>query len=320
MVKEYTLLHNGQIDVSADEKTGTTFIIRIPMYMKGDLEKKSLDNLVTPSKISLAEHKPFPDELAHDGKRKLILVIEDNSELRTFLKKSLSGLYTVITAPDGKKGFEQAVDLNPDLIVSDVMMPVMDGFELCQQIKNDINTSHIPVILLTALSNEDSQIEGYRKGADAYIAKPFSERLLQTQIENLLLNRQKLKERFFDPDSSILDGNNGNGDLLLIDKAISIVEEHLLDTNFTVETLAEKMKMSRTSLHRKLKAHTDQSATEFIRFVRLKKALKMLKAGNNSIDEVSYTVGFNSPSYFSQSFKKQFGKSPKEYIQHNDNP
>lgn len=318
MVKEYVLLHGGQIYLTSDNDTGTCFTIRLPYhpqpssYIKSDEYKTIEGNPIIAPGVNTVD-------IDTDNKhRKLILIVEDNTELRSFLRKSLSVKFAVITAPNGKRGFEQALDLNPDIIISDVMMPEMSGLELCARIKEDINTSHIPIILLTALSAEEHQIEGFQKGADAYIAKPFSEKLLHTQVENLLQNRQKLKERLLDPESVLTDNDLRNDDLKLITKAISIVEEHILDSNFSVETLAEKLRMSRTSLHRKLKAQTDQSATEFIRFVRLKRALKMLKSGNYSIDEISYNVGFNTPSYFSQSFRKQFGKSPKEYLGQRD--
>ena len=314
MVKEYVTLHQGQLALYSDAMKGTCFTVRIPIKLS------SAGEVLKTGQKTIASNVKIPDEqfnqiiIPDDSKRNLILIVEDNTELRIFLRKSLSGRYTVVTAPNGKVGLEQATELNPDIIISDVMMPEMSGLELCSRIKNDINTSHIPVILLTALTAEEHQIEGYRSGADAYISKPFSEKLLLSQIDNLLENRQKLKDRLLDPEFSLSETELHDNELQMINKAIAIVEEYLLDTNFTVEILAEKLKMSRTSLHRKLKANTDQSATEFIRFVRLKKALKMLKSGNYTIDEVSYNVGFNTPSYFSQSFKKQFGKSPKEYL------
>ncbi|MFT3740131.1 MAG: response regulator [Breznakibacter sp.] len=313
MVNEYVSLHSGQIDVQSSENNGTSFIVRIP-FSRGAMASNATETIG--SQKNQTEFRPILPEQAiiNDGKRNLILVVEDNPELRSFLRKSLSHTYTVVTAPNGQKGFEQAIDINPDLIISDIMMPIMDGLELCKKLKLDENTNHIPVILLTALSSETHQIEGLMTGADAYIPKPFNENLLHTQIQTLLLNRQILKERFLDPESPLGDNNADIQDTAFITKAITIVEEHLLDQNFNVEVLADKLRVSRTSLHRKLRAHTDQSATEFIRFVRLKKALKLLKTGNYTIDEISYNVGFNTPSYFSQSFKKQFGKTPKEYL------
>lgn len=314
MVKEYTLLHRGQIDLRSSEQAGTGFTIRIPAQPGEHVYTQTPANVTSHNQALSTENQNLSLIDNPSDKGCLILVVEDNAELRSFLKRSLAANYTVVTANNGKKGYEQAAELNPDLIVSDVMMPEMNGFDMCRRIKNDLNTSHIPIILLTALSAEESQIEGYQTGADAYISKPFNEKLLRSQIESLLQNRRKLKARFFDADAALNDTDTNDTDAALINKAMTIVEAHLLDEHFSVETLAEKLKISRTSLHRKLKAHTDQSATEFIRYVRLKKALKLLKSGNYSIDEVSYAVGFNTPSYFSQSFKKQFGKSPKEYL------
>ena len=243
----------------------------------------------------------------------MILIIEDNTELRISLKKSLSKHYAIITAPNGEEGLKSANDLNPDLIVCDVMMPGINGFEVCQRIKNNVDTSHIPVILLTALSGTENQIEGYKTGADAYITKPFSEKLLLTQIENQLHTRQKLKEMFLSSDHLFKETLHTIPDLSIIEKASLIIEDNLLVPDFSVDHLADKMKMSRSSLHRKIRAHTDQSTTEFIRFIRLKKAVKILKSGNNNIEEISFMVGFNSPSYFSHCFKKQFGTSPKNF-------
>jgi len=313
MVSEYTKIHGGNIDLNSTETTGTCFSVRIPMKSYAINETTT-----TPYSDYLYEKEEAPAERLIDkteGNSKLILIVEDNAELRTFLRKSLSNWYTIITASNGKMGVEMANEMNPDLIISDVMMPEMNGFELCKTIKNDVNTSHIPIILLTALTAVEKQIEGISTGADAYISKPFSEKLLRTQIENLLLSRQKLRELFLDPEANLAEKGVLPNDFSIIESAIQIVETHLLDPNFTVEMLADELRISRSSLHRKLKVHTDQSSTEFIRYVRLKKALKLLKAGNLSIDEISYAVGFNSPSYFSQSFKKQFGKSPKEYLQ-----
>lgn len=307
MVREYTLLHHGQINVTSDKEKGTNFEVRIPVsdapeiVIEGNSPMQILQS-DTLSGTSLGKHD--------DLNRNMILIVEDNAELRAFLKKTLQNWYSVITASNGKMGLEQAIELNPNLIISDVMMPEMDGFELCRRIKGEVSTSHIPVILLTALAGEDSQIEGYRIGADAYIAKPFSEKLLHSQIDALLETRQKLKEKFLDPENS----NDSENSDSIVARAVAIVEDHLLDQNFSVEVLADELKISRATLHRKLKSLTDQSSTEFIRFVRLKKAMRMLKSGNYTIDEISYAVGFNSPSYFSQSFKRQFGKMPKEYL------
>ncbi|MFA9390779.1 MAG: two-component regulator propeller domain-containing protein [Prolixibacteraceae bacterium] len=312
MVMEYLKLHNGNLNVESNEAFGTTFIVRFPVSVDQQMPLKPIDT--APLTIADAPLEVYNSHNSVGSKKKLILVVEDNAELRIFLKKSLVKHFSVITASNGENGLQAAFEFNPDLIVSDVMMPVMDGFEMCAAIKEDENTSHIPVLLLTALSEDESKIKGYQKGADAYISKPFNEYLLLTQITNLIQSRQKLKEAFLSPNSNLTEFDTGDAEFSFIEKASRLVESNLLDANFSVETLAEKLRISRTSLHRKIKAHTDQSTSEFIRFVRLKKALTMLRSGEKSIDEIGYAVGFNSASYFSSCFKKQFGKSPKEFL------
>lgn len=315
MVKEYVLLHHGQIDIESDQKLGTTFIFRLPLADALDqntTDSSSNSVIFSSPETEVGIPNPQPKGALHE-KQYLILVVEDNSDLRLLLRKILSKDFSVITASNGKTALEQVNSIGPDLIISDVLMPEMNGFEFCQHIKTNIHTNHIPVILLTALNTEENQIEGYKTGADIYIAKPFSETLLITQIQNLLSTRKKLRDKFLNPASVLSVKDQQNPTLTFLTQAESIVAEHLLDPNFTVEVLADKLKISRASLHRKLKNQTDQSATEFIRFIRLKSAVKMLKAGTSSLSEVAYNVGFSSPSYFSISFKKLFGKTPKEY-------
>ena len=195
------------------------------------------------------------------------------------------------------------------------MMPGQSGFDLCAQLKSDLQTSHIPIILLTALSETDKHINGLKTGADAYMTKPFEERLLKAQVSNLLASRKKLQEAFLKSEQEWEE----SGDLMpadknLVNKAIRIIEKHIQEPNFSVEFMASELNISRSSLHRKITALTSQSTTEFIRYVRLKKAIQLMKEGNNNIDEIGYAVGFNSHSYFTQSFKKQFGKTPSAYM------
>jgi len=244
-----------------------------------------------------------------------VLIIEDNYELRNYLKNLLSLDYRVVSAPNGKQGLETALTILPDLVITDVMMPQMDGFEVCQQLKKDILTSHIPVILLTALSEAEKQIGGLKSGADAYITKPFDENILLALIDNLIQSRANLRKVFSLSDT---EWNNGMevlySDRMLVDKATSIVEHHLNDKSFVVDHLATKLGMSTSSLFRKLKTLTNQSPTEFVRYIRLKKSIKLMNEGNSNVDEVGYAVGFNSHSYFTSSFKKLYGKTPSDYL------
>lgn len=313
MVKEYVLLHNGQVDIESHIDDGTTFFIRLPLIVGSPILKTTPTHRLKDLKTQLPTNDFFEINNDKSAKNRLILIVEDNTDLRAFLRKILSSKHSIITAPNGKIGYEQAVNLDPDLIISDVLMPEMDGFKLCELIKSDINTNHIPVILLTALSTEENQIQGYNKGADAYICKPFSENLLQTQINNLLNMRRKLRDKFLNPETVLSINEYQDPNISIISHAEALIQEHLLDSNLTVEVLADKLKVSRATLHRKIKAQTDYSTTEFIRFIRLKAAINMIKTGKYPISEIAYNTGFSSPSYFSSSFRKQFGKTPKEY-------
>lgn len=266
----------------------------------------------------------------------LILLVEDNKDLREYLKEELGQSYKVEDAPNGLIGYEKAVQLIPDLVISDIMMPEITGLELCEKIKTDERTSHIPVILLTAKQAEVHQIEGYSAGADAYIAKPFNTEVVLARIKNLLNSRKRLRELYQkNLSGSGLPGNDIQGESSSADdanedigptplmntldreflaKAVRIVEENLSDITFDIDVLSEKLKVSRRQLYRKLKALTNQTAHDFVMAIRLKKAAELLLTGEYNIAEVGYMVGFSEPANFSRSFTRQFGKSPKKYV------
>jgi YesN/AraC family two-component response regulator len=208
-----------------------------------------------------------------------------------------------------------ALKNNPDIIVSDILMPVMDGIELCKKIKSDIKTSHIPLIMLTAKANIESRIEGLDTGADAYISKPFTVKLFEVQINNILESRKRLRRKFsrefiLQPSEITITSL----DATFLQKAINTVEKHISDTDFSVDAFIREMGMSRSRMHRKLTALTEQSTSEFIRTIRLKRAAVLLEKSQMSIEETAYSVGFNSTAYFAKCFKIQFGKTPSEYL------
>jgi YesN/AraC family two-component response regulator len=248
----------------------------------------------------------------------LVLIAEDNLELLDYLAELMQEYFRVIKARNGKEAFEQIHSIFPDLIISDIMMPEMDGIELCNAVKSDIRTSHIPVILLTALDTVKDRISGLNSGADAYISKPFDDYLIIAQTNNLLESRKSLRESFTVAKEG-WEEKLGKLDLdkKFVLKAIHIVESNLDNFNLTVEMLADELNLSRTHLHRKLKSVTNQSATEFIRYIRLKNAIKLMKEGNFKLNEIGYAVGFNSHNYFTKSFKKQYGMSPTDFIREN---
>ncbi|RAJ10673.1 signal transduction histidine kinase [Chitinophaga skermanii] len=239
-----------------------------------------------------------------------ILITEDNTEVRELIAQTLSH-YTLIITTDGQEGWQAAIEQIPDLIISDVMMPGMDGFTLCNQLKSDERTNHIPVVLLTAKSSQNDQIVGLNKGADVYLTKPFSTDVLALTVKNQLTTREVMREKFskefvVGPQHIVID----HSDEQFLNKLISLIEEHMCDVEFGVGLLAEKMAMSQSVLYKKLKAVTDMSVNDFAKTIRLKKAAQLLALKTYSVFEVSVMVGFNDRKYFSKEFKKQFGYAP----------
>ena len=255
-----------------------------------------------------------------DGTKNTILVVDDNADIRTLLRRILQDRYQVNEAEDGKQGLELANEIVPDLIVSDVMMPVMNGLEFCQRVKDNIATSHIPVILLTARALSKHQVEGYESGADGYITKPFSADVLLARIDNLLKNRLRLKGLFGSEEEkevrqveiSVEEPQKKEDKFMT--KFREYIEQNMSDSNLGVETIGVELGLSRVQLYRKVKALTGQSPVELLRTVRLHKARRLLQDSAKSISEVAYEVGFTSPSYFTKCFRDEFGVSPSELI------
>jgi ligand-binding sensor domain-containing protein/DNA-binding response OmpR family regulator/nitrogen-specific signal transduction histidine kinase len=268
-----------------------------------------------PAIVPIENTIPAGDLQFQPAKKHSILLAEDNAEIRRFLSDALSVTYQVHECEDGMAGWETAPDLIPDLIISDVMMPNMDGLEFCRRIKTDERTSHIPVILLTARSAYIHQVNGLETGADAYINKPFNIKLLQLTLENLLNAREVLKSKYgqtitLEPKNLIINTTEQQ----FLANLIRIIEKHISDTDFGVPALAAEIGMSQPVLYKKIRSLTDQSVNDFIKSFRLKQAARLLKAGGLSISEIAYSVGFNDRKYFSLEFKKQFGISPTDYI------
>jgi YesN/AraC family two-component response regulator len=242
--------------------------------------------------------------------------VEDNDDVRNYLRMNLSASYNIIEATNGQEGLEKAQKAIPDLVISDIMMPGMNGLELCQRLKNDEKTSHIPVVLLTARQNDQSQLEGYETGADAYITKPFSAALLLVRIKNLLESRRKLRELFNAStgfDTRLIATNAA--DKTFLHKATALIEENMSDKDVNVEWLASQFLLSRTQLYRKIKALTDQSVHEFVTTIRLNKAAQLLLAGQHTVAEIAFLVGYSDSTSFSRMFQKQFKQTPKKYSQ-----
>ena len=243
-----------------------------------------------------------------------MLIIEDDNDVRDFLKEEASHYFEVVTEAEGKTGLERAKTYDADLIVCDVLMPGMDGFEVTRRLKKDFNTSHIPVILLTAMSSDENRLEGIESGADAYITKPFSPKLLLATAFKLIEQRRKLRAKYSKtPDMTDPIVSSSSGDRAFATRLQAVVEAHIGDSAFSVDTFAAEMGLGRTAFYRKVRGLTGYTPNEYIRVVRLKKAASLLLEGKYTVSEISYRIGISDPFYFSKSFKQHFGVSPSAY-------
>jgi YesN/AraC family two-component response regulator len=251
-----------------------------------------------------------------DEDRTIILVVEDNTDVREFIKDSLGKTFQIEEASNGEQGVRKAEQIIPDLIISDIMMPIMDGNELTRILKNDEKTSHVPIILLTAKSEQQSKLEGLETGADDYLTKPFDTKELQIRINNLISIRRKLQEKFskvdFIPVKKSEKKKLSNLEEQFMYKVMEVIENHISEEEFSIEQFGKEVGMSRMQLHRKLKALSGKSASHYIRSVRLSKARRMIEEREGNISEIAYSVGFSSPQYFARCFKEEFGFPPSD--------
>lgn len=311
--KEYTLLHHGVIIVQSTPGEGTRFSVRLPKKQKAQKilfeshEKvKNIDSWEKPE-IS----KPLSENYNEDI---TVLIVEDNEELIKYIILFLEKFYSVLIAKNGIQAIEILKTHNVHLIVSDVMMPEMDGFEFCQHVKSQMETSHIPVILLTALASKENLGWGLEKGADAYISKPFDEHILLYHIKNLLQQRKRLQDSYTQKFISKKAIDVGSLDNYFLTRINTVIENNLENESFSVDNLATEMGLSRSQLHRKLKQISNHSTSEYITMVKIKNATNLLASKKYNIDEVAFKSGFNSHSYFNKCFKKIHNKSPKEFL------
>ena len=308
LVKELVELHHGSISIESIPNKGTKFIIEIPFegefYNESNVVSHSVEDSVQyDSTISITESEKINEEPAEE--LPLILIVEDNADIRKFIKDSISNELRILEAANGKDGLEKAISNIPDLILSDVLMPEMSGITLCEKIKTDERTSHIPVVLLTSRSEVENKVTGLETGADDYITKPFSVAELNARINNLIIQRKNLRKRYrreilFDAKDIAVTST----DEKFLNRIFQIIESHISDYDFTVETFAKEVGLSRMQLHRKIHALTDQSANDLIRSYRLKKAARLLVNKSGNISEVAYDVGFNNPSIFCIQFQE----------------
>lgn len=316
LVRELVQWQGGAVTVASDPERGTWFTVVLPMFTERPGPAQDIgagDAEAADGEAAIGE----PDAVAPAAAdaRPLILVVEDNADLREYLQRELRDTYRLLFAADGDDGAAQALAEVPDLVLSDVMMPGRDGFELCDLLKSDELTSHVPVILLTARSGAESRIAGLRLGADAYLAKPFDPEELRVRIAALITQRRRLAEKFAQRVVSLAPEAMPvtSSDERFLQRVRRIIEEHLDDEEFEVETFCREVGLSRSQLHRKLKALTGQSASEVVRAHRLQRAADLLAGGYGNVTEVAYAVGFKSLSHFAKCFRQQYGVAPSDY-------
>ena len=314
LAKAFVELHGGEITADSVEGKGTVFTVDIPMTV---VEEPSADLVQEPRITQQTVVEELEDmeteEQIPDENKECILIIDDNADVRDYVKSLLKEEYTVIEAPDGRAGLKKAMKYVPDAIICDVMMPVMDGLECCRKLKTELQTSHIPVMLLTACSLDEQRIQGFECGADSYISKPFNSKLLLVRLRNLMDNHKRLKQ-FFGDKTTLSKESVSDVDKGFVDRFRELIEENLADSELSVEDLGSKMGLSRVQLYRKIKALTNYSPNELVRIARLKKAASLLASSEKTISEITYEVGFTSPSYFTKCYKEYFGESPTDFL------
>lgn len=323
LTHELVRTHHGEITYQENEGGGSVFVVTIPLqkdcYEASDFLVKDSPIL----KVDLAKQRDGQEEKTTDAvpsapsaplNRRTILLIEDDNDVREFLLSELESCFDLKVASDGKAGIAMAKELDVDLIVSDVMMPGMNGFELTKRLKNSFETSHIPIILLTALSTDENVLEGTESGADAYITKPFSPQLLMARILQLLNQREILRQKFGKEPQEIRSAMLSNEqDSLFVKRLDSIVYSRLGEQDLSVDKVAGLLHLGRTIFYKKVRGTTGYTPNEYIRVIRLRKAAELLKEGEKNVSEVAYAVGFDNPYYFSKCFKEQFGMPPSQY-------
>ena len=332
-IKSLIELHQGTINVTSKTGQGTSFIVKIPAKKEAYINipeiscKESTD---TDFNRRSSENESFAIDLDDEttdekiskerSKSPVLLIVDDNEDIRTFIKQVLGEEYTIHEAENGQEGLEIAKKTIPNIIVTDLMMPIMDGLQLCEKLKTTKTTSHIPVIILTAKLSQESELEGLQHGADDYIRKPFDVELLHLKLKNILEHREQLRLRFnreitLQPKEVTVTSS----DERFLQQAIEIVEKHMMNTDFSVEMLVKGMGHSRSNLYLKFKEITGLSSSEFIRNIRLKRAVQLFESSDLSVKEIMYMTGFNTASYFAKCFKKQFGVKPSDYVRKSKN-
>ncbi len=313
IVSEYVKLHQGDIGVESKLGKGSTFTVTMPanQILQEEIISQNKVNELIPEDQTPEEEAIFEE---HRKKLPLMLVVDDNEDFRNFISALFTESYRILKAEDGEIAYDIILDKMPDIIICDVMMPKLDGFELCKKVKQDIRISHIPIILLTAKAGDENKYRGLEAGAEDYIAKPFNMEMLSLKVSRIIERQKKTRDQFKHKiDITTSDVEITSMDVKFVKKAVALVEANISSSEFLVEDLCREMGMSRVYFYKKILSLTDKTPSEFIRFIRLKRAADLLEKSQLFVNEVAFQVGFNDPKYFRKYFKDEFGVSPNEF-------
>lgn len=318
ITKEFIKLHGGTITVESEPDKGSCFIVSLPMPSveedKTQLVSQEQETVKAADVEQITAMSKNGEAKSSKNKRKSVLLVEDNDDFRFYIKDNLKAYYNITEAENGKIGWQKALSEHPDLIVCDISMPEMNGIDLCRKIKGDTRTSFIPVILLTALTGEEQQLAGLETGASDYMTKPFNFEILLSKIKNLL-NQQESFKKTYQKQVQVQASEvvTDSADDKFIQQALAIIEKNIANPDFSVEELSREMFMSRVALYKKLFSLTGKTPIEFIRSIRLQRAVQLLEKREMTVAEVAYEVGFNNPKYFTKYFKQEYNVLPSSY-------